>query len=115
MPLALKLLDQAIALAERELNLLEGEEADGLEESAAKREGLLEQAWEKRAECDEQLYAAKLARLQEMQRCLDERANALRQELQNTMKQEKEMDAGLQGYGLLGRKKRDPYFFSKQS
>ncbi len=111
----MELLEQAIALAEREMLLMEGDSMEGLEESVTLREGLLEKAWEQRAGCDERLYAEKLAELQTLQRELELKAETLRLKLREVMKAEKEMDAVLSRYGNSGGKQKRPYFFSKLS
>lgn len=112
---SLVLLEQAIALAEGELALVETDEAEGLAQSAKQRAVLLTQAIEGRDGCDADAMLAAMQRLRDLQEKLSARASARFEEDRESLRLYRSTSKMLSGYNNARNIKRGPRVFTKFS
>lgn len=106
MPNSLELLDQALALGRKELDILSTGEVEGTEESSRERGLLINRAWELREGADLDEFQRKLLQLQALQGELSDRAHSLHASLKADMKQTRNQGKRMAGYGQTARASR---------
>lgn len=99
---SIHILQEVIRLAEGEFKLLELEDADGLTESAEKRDSMLKAAWENKAGCDEGDFVNLLVTIQALQRKLDTIAEEKLAEARSALNSHKKSRSAILGYCKIG-------------
>ncbi|MDR2892118.1 MAG: hypothetical protein LBV80_03390 [Deltaproteobacteria bacterium] len=117
-PHSLQLLDQAIALAEREFLLLEQEDCADLKESAQSRQELIEKAWEAKSGCtdaDLEAMLDKLRKLKALQDNLEALATRRHAQTRDELNNRRQASRALSSYGHKLRRTLQPMMITKNS
>ena len=99
---SIHILEEVVRLAEGEFRLLELEDAEGLTESAAKRDNMLKEAWETKDGCDETAFVGLLLTIQELQRKLSKIADVKFVETRDALNNQKKSKSAILGYAKIG-------------
>ena len=109
------ILDEVFALVRLEELALAEEDVDRAEELADRRADLLFDAWRLRAGCPDSLLAERLQKLQDMQRQLQSKAEALRAKLGAQMSAERKQSKYFAGYRHASAQANKAFYFDKRS
>ena len=109
------MLDEVSALVRLEELALAEEDVERAEELAERRAGLLFDAWRVRAGCPASLLAEHLQKLQDMQRHLQDKAEALRARLGAQMSAERKQARYIDGYRHASAQAGKAFYFDKRS
>lgn len=112
---SLTLLDQALELARRELDLLDQDDLDELEDLARRRSGLMARAWEGKDGCNAEELGERLRALQALQDELEAKARREHERTGSLLKQRKQAGKAISGYNRRGRRSHVPQCIAKLS
>ena len=107
----IELFDQAIAIGERELELLSEGDVDGAQELAGSRDKVLSQACANYADSDKDRVLERLQDLQRLQRSITAEALRLHEEVRDQLGSTKKESLRMKGYG--GAVRPTPRVFNK--
>lgn len=109
------MLDEVFALVRLEELALAEEDVDRAEELADRRADLLFDAWRLRGGCPDDLLVEQLQKLQDMQRHLQDKAEALRAKLGAQMSAERKQAKYFDGYRHASAQAKKAFYFDKRS
>ena len=111
---SLLLLDAALELATLEVAALANEDDELLERLIRDREALMDEAWEKRQGCSEELMLERIVSLQEIHEHLCTQVRRLTQEVRATLQDNKKESSRLTGYQATVRRPIEAHYISCQ-
>ena len=109
------ILDEVFALVRLEELALAEEDVDRAGELADRRADLLFDAWRIREGCSDNLLVERLQTLQDMQRQLQDKAEALRAKLGAQMSAERKQAKYFDGYRHASAEAKKAFYFDKRS
>ncbi len=95
---AIKYFDEALALAEQELQALSDDDSERAVALKEKRSELIAQAWAARQDCDNKEYASRIIQMQKIQSMLTEKATQVRQHVREEIVRSRKESRRLEGY-----------------
>jgi len=112
---SLLLLDAALELATLEVAALANEDDELLEQLIHDREALMNEAWEKRQGCSEELMLERIVSLQQIHNHLCEQVRRLTQKVRAALQDNKKESTRLTGYQAVVRRPVGAHYVSCHS